>query len=83
VVEAKAGVAFERVSPVLPKRVDALSRMKVPDGVRPTLIDQVGISFSHLRTKEGVISPSLGCVHIELCRHDVKVAYECNRHVVG
>lgn len=82
VVEAKAGVTFERVPPVLPERLDALSRVKVPDGVRPTLIDQVGKGVSDFWTKEGVISPPFGGVNVELCWHDIKIAYERDRHTV-
>jgi hypothetical protein len=56
--------------------------MKMSNGVRPTLMNQVSIGLPNLWTKESIISPSLGCINVELRRHDIKIAEECDRYVV-
>src|SRR3954466_7308386 len=71
VIDPQPGVALERISPVLPERVDALFRMKMADRVRPPLRQELAIGLADFRPEQRVVTPALRLVDVELCRHDV------------
>jgi hypothetical protein len=58
-IDAKAGVALERVAQVLPERVDAFGRMHCANRVDPALRDQPAKSFAHLGPEQRVVYPAL------------------------
>ena len=78
-VDAQAGIAFERVPPVFPEGVDAFLRMQLAEGVRPALGDEIGIGLPDLRAEQCIVAPALRCVDVEIGRHDVEIADQRHR----
>lgn len=62
-VDAKAGVAHERVSEMVPERVDALVWMQMAKRVRPALVDKLPIGLPDLDPEEGVVRPAFQSLH--------------------
>ena len=67
------------VSPIIPERVDALSRVQLSDGVRPSLRNETPVGIPHLRPKQRVIEPAFGGIHIKIGRHKVVIARSTTR----
>jgi hypothetical protein len=78
-VDAEPGVAGERVSKVVPERVDPLVRMQRAQRVGPALLDETAVGVAHFGSEERVIDPALRLVDVEVGRHDVVVAGEHDR----
>ena len=82
-IDAKTGIAAKGITKILPECVDAFARMQLPQSVGPALRDEETIGLSHLGAKQGVIHPALGCVNVEIDRHDIVVACEHDRPTAG
>ncbi len=80
-VDTKACVAGEGVAEILPERIDPFFRMQQPDGVRPPHSNELGIGGPNLRPKQGIVSPALGLVDINIGRHHLKVSDEGDGHI--
>ena len=65
VINAKPGISGKGVAEILSEGVDPLIRMKMPDGIRPTLRDQICIGLPHLWPEQSVITPALRFVNVE------------------
>ena len=79
-VDPEPGVALEAVAPIFPERVDALTRVQVPDGVGPALGNEMSIGLADFRPEKGIVQPALGLVDVDPRRHDVEVAGEDRGH---
>jgi len=73
-VDADAGIAFERAPPIGPEAVDALIGMQVADRIGPALVEDAAIGGFGFGREERVLLPVLGFVHIEVGGNDVEVA---------
>src|SRR3954447_13073288 len=69
-VDADAGVARERIPPIMPEGVDALVWVKVADGVGPALRDKLAVLLPRRGSEQCVLGPALGLVHVLLGRND-------------
>jgi len=56
--------------------------MKLADRVGPTLIDKSGIGVPNLGAEQGIVSPTVRCIDIQIGRHDVEVTRQNDRHIV-
>src|SRR5256885_14682779 len=80
-VDPDASVALERIPPIVPEGVDPLVRVKAPDGVGPSLCDQLTIPVARLWSEQRVLRPALRLVDVNLGRDDVVIADQDRRHV--
>src|SRR3954467_12648142 len=73
-IDADAGVALERVPPIVPEGVDPLIRMQMPDRVSPALSDELAILLASVGREQSVLRPAFRLVDVDVCRDDVVVA---------
>jgi hypothetical protein len=64
VIDPQPRISRKRIPEILPEGVDALIRMKLPDGIGPSLRHELPVRFAHLRSEQGVVHPSLGGVYV-------------------
>ncbi|CAD0217303.1 hypothetical protein EN41_05280 [Agrobacterium tumefaciens] len=80
-VDAQTGITREGFPEILPERIDPLFGMQQPDGVRPAYGNKLGIGGPYLRPKQGIVSPALGFVDVEIGRHHIKSADKGDGHI--
>src|SRR5947209_20626395 len=80
-VDADAGVALERVPPVMPEGVDPLVGMEMADRVGPPLRDELAVFLPSLRREQGVGLPSLSLVDVLVSGDDIVVADQDRWHL--
>src|SRR4051812_11917548 len=71
VIKAEPGVPPPCVPKIVPERIDALVRVQLAHGIRPTLLKQALVRLPHLRPEQRIALPTLRLVDVELRRHDV------------
>ncbi len=72
-IQAKTCVSPIGIPEIVPERVDAFSRMKLPDSIRPALPDQLAEGLTRFDAEECIVLPPLRLVDIKLSWHDVVV----------
>src|SRR5437764_3893043 len=78
-IDADAGVAGERIPPIMPEGVDPFVGKEVADGVGPALRDQLAIFLPRFRSEQRVLGPALGLVHVHVRRNNVIVSDQQRR----
>lgn len=78
-VDPESSIPRECISEIFPEGIDPLVGLEVSQSIRPTLRDKLRIGRSHFWPKESVVAPSIRSVDVQVCRHDIEVADQCDR----
>ncbi len=74
VVDPEPGISAKSVSEIVPECVDLLVGMKMPQSIRPPLLNKRFEGVSRFDAEECVVFPPLRFVNVEFCRHDIVIA---------
>src|SRR5439155_25534520 len=79
-VDTKARVAGPRVSVVVPKGIDGLTRMKRPHRIGPPLREQTMERLTDLGPEQRVIAPVLGLMNVQFGEHHIEISGKHDGH---
>ena len=78
VIQSETRIAPIGVSEVIPERINAVCRMKLPDCIDPALGDEFAEGMAHVGVEQRVFGSALRLVDIEVGRNHIVVA--CQNH---
>src|SRR4051812_5785811 len=72
-VDTYAGIASVRIAEIVPESVDRFLGVELPDGIGPSVRQELLIGGTRLRQKESIVHPPLRLIRIYFCGYDIVV----------